>query len=79
MQFLEHSDKKNCEFIMLYTDFVKFFSEVNLSYQLHQGNFIWEDAFFNNKNGTFWEVEVTHDGEYSFELHQESQRNLGIF
>ncbi len=39
---------------MLYTDFVKFFSEVNLSYQLHQGNFIWEDAFFNNKNGTFW-------------------------
>jgi hypothetical protein len=64
---------------MLYTDFVKFFSDINISYQLQQGNFIWEEIFFNEKNdeknGSFWEVDITHDGEYSFELHQESLRN----
>lgn len=51
---------------MLYSDFVKYFIEIDISYQISQGNFIWEEIFFNGKNGSFWEIDITHEGSYFF-------------
>jgi hypothetical protein len=48
--------------LIVYTDFVKYFSEIHISYHLQHGNFIWEEIFFNGKNGSFWEIDVTHEG-----------------
>ena len=52
----------------MYTDFIKYFGEVFINHYEPYGNFVADDLFFDLKHGVVHEVEVVHEGFYTFSV-----------
>lgn len=68
-KFLQNEiNKKDGLFYILYNDFVKYFGEVFINHHEPHGSYVAENLFFDFKHGVVHELELLHDGFYSFSV-----------
>jgi hypothetical protein len=60
--------KKDGLFYILYNDFVKYFGEVFINNHEPHGSFMADNLFFDFKHGVVHEIEVLHEGFYTFSV-----------